>query len=156
MPLIILLALLLVPIAEITVFIEIGDKIGAGPVIVATLTTAIVGLAIARAQGLSVLRQMGAELEAGRAPVAGMIHGFFLLLAGLALLLPGFLTDILGAILLIPAIRALLGRAILARVALNRAAAGRSRSGATIVEGEYWEGQPNEAEDDQDHRRLTR
>lgn len=134
MPLIILLALIAVPVVELFVFIEIGAEIGAGPVIAATFATAFIGLAIARNQGIGVMRQMQAQINEGRPPVEGLVHGFFLLLAGIALAIPGLVTDLLGAVLLIPLARIRLGRSILSRFA-DRAK--QTDGGVTIIEADY-------------------
>lgn len=137
MPLIILLALIAVPVVELFVFIEIGAEVGAGPVIAATFATAFVGLAIARSQGIGVMRQTQAQINEGRPPVESLVHGFFLLLAGIALAVPGLVTDLLGAVLLIPPARIWLGRTILSRVAVHAGREGQSTGGVTIIEADY-------------------
>lgn len=137
MPLIILLALIAVPVVELFVFIEIGAEIGAGPVIAATFLTAFVGLAIARSQGIGVMRQMQTQINEGQPPVESLVHGFFLLLAGIALAIPGLVTDVLGALLLIPPVRIWLGRTIISRLTILAGRDGQREGGVTIIEADY-------------------
>lgn len=115
MALIFLLALILTPLVEITLFVEIGGEIGALPVVLLTVATAAAGIGLVRAQGLHTLRSAQRELDAGRAPVAELMHGAMLAAAGLLLLVPGFMTDGLGALLLLPPIRRLVIRQVLER-----------------------------------------
>lgn len=108
--LILLLLLIAVPLAEIAVFIEVGDAIGLWPTLGAILLTALVGMVLIRAQGLATLRQAQAELDAERVPVDAVFTGVCLLVAGVLLLTPGFLTDTVGFLLLISPLRRALGR----------------------------------------------
>lgn len=107
--LILLLLLIAVPLAEIAVFIEVGDAIGLWPTLGSILLTALVGMVLIRAQGLATLRQAQAELDAERVPVDAVFTGVCLLVAGVLLLTPGFLTDTVGFLLLIPPLRRALG-----------------------------------------------
>lgn len=121
---------LLVPLLEIFVFVEAGRAVGAPAVVLATVLTAAGGIALVRLQGFETLRKARAEIDAGRPPVAEMLHGALLVAAGLLLLVPGFVTDLAGALLLVPPLRRPLVDALAAR-------AGKSRRGATI-EAEFW------------------
>ncbi len=104
----ILLAVLALPFLEIVVFVKVGGEIGAVAVAALTLLTAVVGVWLVRAQGFALLLRARRELEVGRMPVAEMAHGALLGLAGVLLLLPGLITDTLGALLLLAPIRDLL------------------------------------------------
>ena len=99
------LLLLALPIAEIAVFIVVGRYIGVLPVLGLIFLTAAVGSLLLRAQGLSVLKKLSAETDAGRLPARELVDGSMILLAGLFLLTPGFVTDVLGLLLFIPAVR---------------------------------------------------
>lgn len=104
-----LLALLIiVPIVEIYLFIEIGGAIGAGWTILLIFITAIYGVNAMRSQGMATLAEAQAAQAAGRPPVAAAAHGVLILLAGALLLTPGFMTDALGLSLLIRFIRSLI------------------------------------------------
>ena len=116
---IILLLLIGLPLMELSILIDVGADIGALPTIGLCLVTAAIGLNLVKAQGMQVMNRMQAKSEAGEAFGGEMIHGFFLLLAGLFLLFPGFMTDTVGALLLIPPVRLILGRFGIANIALK-------------------------------------
>ena len=99
------LAFLIVPIVEIYLFIEVGGVIGAPATIGIVLLTAIVGAWLFRAQGLSTLARARSSMKQGQLPAMELLEGPLLLLAGAFLLTPGFFTDALGFILLIPSSR---------------------------------------------------
>ncbi len=110
MGLILLLAMIGVPILEIGVFIEAGERIGLWPTIGAVILTAVVGTALLRLQGLSTIARARESLDAGQLPVVEVFDGFCLLIGGALLLTPGFVTDTVGFLLLIPPVRLLLRR----------------------------------------------
>ena len=91
-----------IPVAEIALFIQIGDVIGLWPTLGTIVLTALVGTALVRAQGIAVLGRIQAETQQGHLPVGELISGACLVVAGLLLVTPGFLTDFLGFCLLIP------------------------------------------------------
>ncbi len=105
-----LLLFLLLPIAEIATFIEVGDWIGAGPTVGLVILSAILGSVLIRWQGLSVLKRAQAAAERGESPVGAVFEGFCVVVAGLLLIIPGFLTDIVGILLFVRPIRNALGR----------------------------------------------
>lgn len=105
MGLILLVAMIAVPIIEIAVFIEAGERLGLWPTLAAVVATAIVGSALLRIQGLSTLRRAQKSLEAGRVPVDAVFDGLCLLFAGALLLTPGFVTDAVGLALFAPPVR---------------------------------------------------
>jgi UPF0716 protein FxsA len=110
------LALVAVPIIEIALFIEIGGIIGTWATIGAIVLTAAAGAVLLRAQGGGLLARARTTLGRGEMPVEEVIHGLFLLIAGVLLMTPGFFTDALGLLLCVPPLRLALGRAILRRV----------------------------------------
>lgn len=93
------------PLIEIYFMIQIGSEIGAFVAIALTVFTAIFGLFLVRLQGLSVLFRVRDSMDQGEIPAIEMLEGASLMLAGVMLFLPGFLTDSLGFILLIPPLR---------------------------------------------------
>ncbi len=109
-----LLAFLVVPLVEIAVFIRIGDLIGVWPTVGLVVLTAVIGSALVYTQGFSALYRARAALEQGDVPVRELIDGLCLLVAGLLLLTPGFVTDIAGYLLLLPPMRLMLGRRLFA------------------------------------------
>ncbi len=112
MPLLILLVLLAVPYLEFLVFMEVGSAIGGFQALLLTILTAIIGVYLIRQQGLIVMNRMHQTLQRGESPVTDMVHGFFLLVAGLFFLLPGFITDTIALFLAVEPIRAILGKFI--------------------------------------------
>ena len=101
----ILAAFIAVPIAEIAVFLEVSSQWGLLPAIGAIFTTAVAGSILIRHQGVAVLRGLRDELDAGRFPARQVFDGLCLLISGLLLLLPGFISDAVGFTLLVPVIR---------------------------------------------------
>ena len=101
---------IIVPLLEILAFIEVGSLIGALPTLGLTLLTAIVGAAIVRRQGLRIIGEARQRLADNQLPLTSALHGGFLLLAGILLLTPGFVTDMVGFLLLIPPLRLLIAK----------------------------------------------
>ena len=121
------------PLAEIAGFVLVGRAVGVWATLALTVLSAVFGLLLVRAQGLGVLRRGLALLERGAPPVQEMFEGALLAAAGALLLLPGFLSDIVGLVLLVPAVRRLLMRFVLARALARRSA----QEG--VIEGEWVE-----------------
>lgn len=148
MALLLLAAFIGIPILEIIVFIEAGDRFGLWPTLAAIVVTAIIGAALVRLQGLGVLARARRTLDAGEIPMREVYDGVCLLIAGAFLLTPGFITDSLGFLLLVPPFRAWLRRwvgrylAASGRVTVHGARPpperDRDRNGV-IIEGEYRE-----------------
>ncbi|MDJ0933598.1 FxsA family protein [Breoghania sp.] len=106
------IALLGIPILEIAVFIQVGSLIGLFPTLAMIFVTAVIGTSLLRYQGFSLLARIRAETEARRIPGAELGHGAMILVAGVLLLTPGFVTDTIGFLLFVPAIRSALWRFI--------------------------------------------
>jgi UPF0716 protein FxsA len=109
MALLVLALLIGVPLIEIALFIEVGGRIGLWPTIATVILTALIGTALLRRQGMATLQRAQAEMAAQRMPVRELFDGACLLVAGVLLLTPGFLTDAIGFALLIPPLRAVAG-----------------------------------------------
>ncbi len=115
-PLLFVLLFVLVPLGELALLIEVGARIGALSTLALCLATAVLGGLLVRSQGRAVLDAIRRALDAGRMPVPEAFHGACLLVAGALLLTPGFLTDLLGFALLVPAVRVRLHRLLLRRL----------------------------------------
>lgn len=113
------LFMILLPLAEIAVFIIVGRYIGVLPVLGMIFLTAGVGGLLLRIQGVGVLRRLGREMDAGRLPTRELIHGAMIVLAGFFLLTPGFVTDVLGLLLFIPAVRDLAWSLVKERIVVS-------------------------------------
>ena len=105
MPGLIPLILIIVPIVEIALFVQIGGAIGLGWTLLIILATAMLGARAIRRQGLNALARAQAQMASGQPPVGEILHGVLILIAGIMLLTPGFFTDTLGLLLLFPATR---------------------------------------------------
>jgi len=138
MPLLFLFFLFLAVYAEIAVIINVGSEIGVFGVIAASLLSAAVGLMLVRIQGFDVYRRMVEATSRGEAPVDDMMHGVLLLLSGLLLIIPGFISDGIGAILLIPFVRSqIITHGLLKNATGFYAGGRRGYSETTIIEGDY-------------------
>ena len=114
-----LIAFIGVPLIEIAVFIKIGGIVGLGPTLVIVVLTAVIGTALLRRQGLATLNRARQQMDQGSLPLAEIFDAICLLVAGAFLLTPGFVTDGLGALLLVPVVRLALRRFIGARVQMT-------------------------------------
>ncbi|MCF6322936.1 MAG: FxsA family protein [Gammaproteobacteria bacterium] len=102
---ILLLLFLLVPVIEIYLLIEVGSMIGAIYTILLVVLTAVVGAALLRWQGFTTFQRVREAMARGEVPAIEMMEGVVLLLCGALLLTPGFFTDAIGFLALIPAVR---------------------------------------------------
>ena len=91
-----------VPLVEMYVLIKVGEQIGALPTVGLVVLTAVIGVALLRQQGLSTLTRGVSRLQRGEMPAREMLEGLLLAVGGALLLTPGFVTDALGFLLLIP------------------------------------------------------
>ncbi len=105
-----------VPIAEIAAFIQVGGLIGLWPTLLTIVLTALIGTAILRHQGLATLSRAQSTLNDGRLPLDSVVDAVFLLVAGLLLLTPGFLTDAVGFILLVPGFRRTIAKTVFEKI----------------------------------------
>ena len=101
------------PIVELYVIIQVAHVIGAWQTILLLLVEGAVGAWLIKRQGRAVLRRLQAQLNSGQLPTKELIDGGLILFAGTLMLAPGFLTDVLGFLLLIPPTRALFRAALM-------------------------------------------
>ena len=104
----ILLSIILIPIVEIYLFIEIGGKIGAFNTISLIFITAFVGVLYARYEGFNTLRSAMSQMVKNELPIYEIISGAALAFAALLLIIPGFATDLVGFLIIFPPTRYLL------------------------------------------------
>jgi UPF0716 protein FxsA len=116
MPFLFLLALfVVVPILEIYVIIQVGQAIGALWTIVLLIVDSIVGSLLMKSQGRAAWRRFQQALAEGRMPAREVLDGVLVVFGGAFLLTPGFCSDIVGAVLLLPPTRALIRRVLIRR-----------------------------------------
>ena len=128
--------LLIIPILEIAVFIIVGSRIGVLATLAGIVLTAAIGSVLLRVQGFSILSRIQREVDQGRIPGRELGDGVMILVAGVLLLTPGFVTDAIGFALFVPAIRTLLWRALAARIVVTMASGdGRKWEGGFQEEG---------------------
>ncbi len=94
------------PALELVLLIKVGGHIGAGNTLLLIIFTGVLGAYLARLQGFLILRKIQSELNRGAMPSAQLLDGLMILVGGIVLLTPGFVTDALGFLLLIPLTRA--------------------------------------------------
>ena len=117
MPLLALLALfIVVPLAELYVILKVGDAIGALWTIVLLAADSVLGSLLLRAQGRSVWQRFNETMAAGRVPHRELIDGVLVIFGGAFLITPGFITDIVGLLLLLPPTRAVVRRVVARRL----------------------------------------
>ena len=112
-----------VSLLEIFVLIKVGSFLGAFATVALVVITALVGSALVRSQGLQLLQQLQQRLAQGEMPGEQLIEGVMLLMTGVLLVTPGFVTDFCGLMLLQPAIRKRIAVMVLANIKLNPNAA---------------------------------
>ena len=99
------LIFLLVPLVEIYFLIKVGSLVGAGWTIILVVFTAVLGAFLVRAQGFAVFTRVQLQLAKGHLPALEMLEGLLLFVAGALLLTPGFFTDAVGFVFLLPPLR---------------------------------------------------
>ncbi len=137
------LAFILIPVIEIAVFIQLGGQIGLWNTIGLIVLTAFLGTALLRAQGIGALRRAQESMARNVFPTDELFDGICLLIAGVLLLTPGFVTDAIGFSLFIPPFRRFIGAALwraLARRAdmhVHMPDGGETSGAPGTIDGEY-------------------
>jgi len=117
MPLLALIVLfIVVPLAELYVIIKVGEAIGLVPTLALLLADSVLGSMLLRHQGRAVWLRFNETLGAGRMPHREVMDGVLVIFGGAFLLTPGFLTDIVGVVLLVPPTRSLVRRWLVRRL----------------------------------------
>jgi UPF0716 protein FxsA len=125
---VVFLLLICWPVAEVVVAIEVASAIGVLPMLLALIASWPVGSWVLRTQGAAAWRRFGEAVAASRPPGREVLDGAMILIGGLLLIVPGFVTDVFGALLLLPPTRALL-RGLVARNLKSRLVVRASRVG---------------------------
>jgi UPF0716 protein FxsA len=131
MPLLLFVLFIVIPIAELAVLIQIGQAIGVLPTIGLLILDSVLGAALMRSQGRAAWLRFNTALAEGRVPGREVIDGALVIFGGALLLTPGFLSDFLGLLLLLPptraAIRGVLVKRFAGRIAANAASGAQAR-----------------------------
>ena len=137
----VLLAVILIPIVEIYLFIKVGSQIGALNTIILIFLTAITGVYYAKYEGINTLRSGVTQIIKNQIPAFELISGAAIAFAAILLIIPGFATDFVGFLLIIPITRKLiLGR-------LNKKFERKNKKETDFIEGEF-----EDIEDDNDRK----
>lgn len=139
MPLLVLFVLL--PLLEIAGFVIVGGWIGLWPTLALVVLAAMAGMALIRAQGAGLAFDLRGEMGQLRDPLSPMAHRAMKMLAGVLLILPGFVSDLAALLLLVPPVREVIIRAVAARMP-PLATSGTRGSGVTVIDAEYYEVDP--------------
>ena len=137
-----------IPIVEMYLLIEVAERIEALPTIVLVMLTAVLGVSLIRQQGLSTLTKGIGRLNQAEIPAAEIIEGVLLAVAGAFLITPGFLTDFIGFMIIIPIIRRIIALMLLKRMAARAdfrtnghefgGGSDKTRdTSGSVIEGEY-------------------
>jgi len=158
-PLLALIAIfIVVPLAELYVIYKVGDAIGLLPTLAILAADSLLGSWLLRSQGRAVWNRFNAAVGGGRVPHSEVIDGVLVIFGGAFLITPGFLTDVIGLLLLLPPTRAAFRRtarrAIERRAVVSVATAGRA--GARRRGGWDYDVEGTASEVDRETRRLSR
>ena len=142
---------LIVPLVEIALFITVGGWLTLWPTLALVLLTGIVGTALMRWQGLKVLAELRGDMGQLKNPLSPLAHGALIVLAGLLLLTPGFFTDSIGFLLMVPRVREAVIGFVGSRVQIQTFGAqtrhaektGSNADGPTVIDGEFFEVEEN-------------
>ena len=124
----VILLIFIVPVVEIYLFIKIGSQIGAFNTISLIIITAVVGLYYAKYEGLNTLRSAVSQLVKNEIPINEIISGAALAFAALLMILPGFLTDAIGLLIIFPLTR---------NIFLKKITIKKKNNNKNFIEGEY-------------------
>jgi len=166
---VLLLLFILVPVIEIGLFIQVGGWLGLWPTLALVLITAFVGASLVRSQGIMTLASVQDRLNRGELPAQQILEGVMLAVAGVLLLTPGFMTDAMGMLVLLPGPRAALAKQVMKRVTVSQAGFSQGgfhqgsnaqgpfgedpfRRGGRGEDGNTFEGEYERKDDDGDHR----
>ena len=137
----VILSIILIPIVEIYLFIKIGTNIGAFNTISLVFVTAIIGVVYARYEGLNTLRSGFTQLIKNESPAYEIISGAAIAFAALLLIIPGFATDMIGFLLILPLTRKLIFGKIFKNVEMKKE-----------TKKDYIDGDFEDIEDDNDRK----
>ena len=147
---VLLLAFLVVPLVELYVFFQVADAIGYLPTVAWIIGVSVVGAWVVKREGMSALRRANERVARGEVPTNELVNGVLILFGGALLLTPGFFTDVLGLVLVLPPTRALLrgtvkrrfvssGPILVGRVTTFGGPGGRPPGRGQVWDADSWE-----------------
>lgn len=132
-----------VPILEIALFIQVGGFLGLWPTLGIVILTALIGSMMLRAQGMAALMTLQQRISRFEDPTEPLAHGAMILVSGVLLLTPGFFTDTVGLLLLLPMVRMAVFRWVRNRIKVETVVAGQSQGprgptqDSVVIDGDY-------------------
>lgn len=125
------------PLVELYFIVQVGQEMGVLPTVAALLVISMVGTALVKREGIRVYRQFMESVRAGNEPTREIVHGVCILAAGVFLLAPGFMSDGIGILLLLPPVRALFARIVMRRTRKIASVIQATHSGRRVEYGGY-------------------
>jgi UPF0716 protein FxsA len=129
---------IIIPIIEISVLMQVGELLGLWPTIGIVILSAWIGAKYVRQQGLATLHSVQSKMAEGEMPSSEIVTGLMLLIAGVLLVTPGFVTDIFGLSLLVPSVRQMIAASVQKHINVNGHVVGNS-AGASFHQGNTYE-----------------
>ncbi|WP_019026449.1 FxsA family protein [Colwellia piezophila] len=117
---------IIIPIIEITVIMQVGALLGIWPTVAIVILSAWLGAKYVRQQGLATLQSVQTKMAQGEMPSGEIVTGLMILVAGVLLVTPGFVTDIFGLLLLVPNVRTAIANKVQKHIKVNQFGAGAS------------------------------
>src|SRR4051794_41129275 len=111
------LLFVVVPVVEVFVFVQVASWIGALPALALVLVLSFAGLWLVKREGLSVARRVQTQMQQGELPTTDLVNGLLILVAGVLMVVPGFVTAFVGLLLLLPPTRAVARALVMRRLA---------------------------------------
>lgn len=145
----ILLILICLPLLEIAILVMVGSNIGVIATIGLVIFTGFLGSYLLRAQGLSAFTKLRQEVMSGRVPDKHLADTAMIVLAGIMLIIPGFISDVIGILLFIPFVRRWLLKSFAGRVNIVRTKSGIQETTIELDESEFH--RTSEGSDDQNN-----
>jgi len=147
------LLFIIIPIIEITVIMQVGALLGVWPTVAIVILSAWLGAKYVRQQGLATMQTVQTKMAQGEMPSSEIVTGLMLLVAGVLLVTPGFVTDIFGLSLLIPSVRAAIASQVQKHIKVNQFAAGGTYSHSS--HGNVYQHEPQEQSFTQESKPIS-
>lgn len=136
---VLVIVFVVVPLIELAVIITVASAIGLVPTILALVLVSVLGAWLVKREGVGVMRRMQAALDRGEVPTREVLDGVLLMAAGVLCVVPGFVTDALGLLLLTPPVRSFVRSRIMRRLGRTGSMPGfgRTSARAAVVDVEW-------------------
>lgn len=145
------LIFIIIPLIEISLFVTLGEEIGLVSTLLLCVVTAFIGATLVRKQGLQTISKAQSRAEVGQIPLEQIFDGFCICIAGVTLITPGFFTDAIGFILLVPTVRkAIIERAKKGNFKFQTGGFSYTNPNDGVIDGEFEEIDDNKSSNNDD------